>query len=408
MIRRRVFSCAAFSRRGIIPVLMLLVLCMSASGCSKHEEKKGQAERGPIPVSTIAVAPKDVPVAVDYVAQTQSSRLVNIHARVTGFLDKRVYTEGSRVKEGQVLFMMDQKPFKVQLDQAKAAFAKSEAAMETARLNLARVQPLTKLNALSQKDLDDATGQFQTTWASVEQSRAQVESAKLNLSYTVITSPVDGLTSAAQQTDGTYISQTNSLLTTVAVMSPIWVNFSMSENDMQRVRNQVAKGLLRLPEGNKFKVEVILVDDSVFPHTGEITFADPSYNPQTGAFLLRATINNPDGILRPNQYVRARIKGSVRPNAILIPQRAIQQGPKGHFVWVVSKENKAEVRPVVVGEWYGSDWFVNEGLHGGDQVVVDGALMLRPGAPVVVSPPAGPTPAPKAEAPNTKTAAGGK
>jgi membrane fusion protein (multidrug efflux system) len=329
---------------------------------------------------------RDVPVAFEYVAQTQSSHLVNIQARVSGFLDKRMYTEGAVVKEGQVLFRMDAKPFQVQLDQATAALAKHEAALETARLDLARTKPLTEQNALSQKDLDDATGQYQSAAAAVDQAKAQVETAKLNVSYTTITSPVTGVSSSARQTDGTYINPQNSLLTTVAVLSPMWVNFSISENEIQRYQDQIAKGLLQTPKSKSYEVEIILVNGSVYPHRGQVTFAEPSYNAQTGTFLIRASVNNPDGILRPNQYVRARLKGAIRPKAILVPQRAVQQGSRGHFVWVVDKESKVEQRPVVVGEWHGDDWFIFEGLRGGERVVVDGGLTLRPAATVSTKP----------------------
>lgn len=371
------------SRPGPLPaaaVLAALVLCL-VNGCAKGPEEKAR-HRNP-EVSVITVETRDVPVSSEFVAQTQSSRLVNIQARVSGFLEKRVYTEGARVREGDVLFLMDQKPFKVQLDQAEAALARQRAAMETARANLARVRPLVELDALSKKDLDDATGQYQSYEAAVEQARAQVETARLNLSYTVITSPVTGISSFAQQTEGTYISQQNSQLTTVAVLSPMWVNFSISENEWQRNREQARKGLLRMPKNNNFVVEVILVDGSLFPHTGRITFADSSFNPQTGTFLIRASVDNPRGVLLPNQYVRVRLKGAIRPNAILVPQRAIQQSSKGHIVWVV-KDGKAEVRPVTVGRWEGDEWFVDEGLKAGEQVVVDGALLLSPGAPVAV------------------------
>jgi membrane fusion protein, multidrug efflux system len=350
-------------------------------------ENKKEASAPPPPVVTVMeVVQKDVPVSFEYVAQTQSSHLVNIQARVSGFLDKRMYTEGAVVKEGQVLFQMDAKPFQVQLDQAKAALAKQEAALETARLNLERTKPLTEQSALSQKDLDDATGQYQSAAAATEQAKAQVESAKLNLSYTTITSPVTGISSSARQTDGTYINPENSLLTTVAVLSPMWVNFSLSENEMYKYRDQVAKGLLRTPAYKDIEVEIIHVDGSIYPYTGHMTFAEPSYNTQTGTFLVRASVDNPEGLLRPNQYVRARLKGAVRPNAILVPQRAVQQGSKGHFVWVVGKESKVEQRPVVVGDWYGDQWFIYEGLRSGEYAVIDGGLMLRPGVTVSTKP----------------------
>jgi membrane fusion protein, multidrug efflux system len=206
------------------------------------------------------------------------------------------------------------------------------------------------------------------------------------LSYTTITTPVTGVSSSARQTDGTYVNPQNSLLTTVAVLSPMWVNFSLSENEMQKYRDQIVKGLLRPPKNDNYEVEIIHVDGSIYPYTGQLTFAEPSYNAQTGTFLVRASVNNPDGILRPNQYVRSRLKGAIRPRAILVPQRAVKQGSRGHFVWVVGRESKVEQRPVVVGEWHGDDWFIFEGLSGGERVVVDGGLTLRPGVAVSTKP----------------------
>ncbi len=370
-------------RVGILTAAIITSAFLLITAC-KGEKKPVTA---PVPAVTVMeTLRRDVPVSFEFVAQTQSSHLVNIQARVSGFLDRRMYTEGAVVKEGQVLFQMDAKPFQVQLDQARAALTQQEAAFETARLNLARTKPLTEQNALSQKDLDDATGRYQSAAAAVEQARAQVETAKLNLSYTTISSPVAGVSSSALQTDGTYISTQNSLLTTVAVLSPIWVNFSLSENEMQGYREEIKKGRLRPPPAESYSIEIVLVDGSLFPYAGKITFAEPSYNAQTGTFLLRASVNNPEGLLRPNQYVRARLKGAIRPKAILLPQRAVQQGAKGHFVWVVGKDSKVEQRPVVVGQWHGEEWFITEGLSGGEQVVVDGGLTLRPGAAVTTKP----------------------
>ncbi|HQR44705.1 MAG TPA: efflux RND transporter periplasmic adaptor subunit [Thermoanaerobaculia bacterium] len=364
------------------PLALLSVLVLGAGGCGK----KPPAAAPPAPaVTVVTVAPKDEPVSSEFVGQTQSSHLVNIQARVSGFLDKRMYTEGAVVKEGQVLFQMDPKPFQAQLSQAKAALAQAEAAKETARLNLERTRPLTELNALSQKDLDDATGQYQSAAAAVEQARAEVETAQLNLSYTTITSPITGVSSSARQTDGTFINFQNSLLTTVATLSPMWVNFSLSENQMQSYRDQVERGLILLPKDKIYTLEIVLVDGSVYPHTAQITFAEPSFNAATGTFLIRGSVANPDGVLRPNQYVRVRVKGAVRPKAILIPQRAVHQGSQGHFVWVVRADGTAERRPVVVGDWNGDDWFVTEGLRAGDRVVVDGGLTLRPDLAVKVT-----------------------
>ena len=366
--------------RHLIFILALLPVC----GCGGKGAKSADGGAKPLEVTAVTVSAKDVPVSYEFVGQTQSSRQVNIQARVSGFLEKRVYTEGTMVREGDVLFLMDAKPFQVQVEAQAAALSRQEASLEVARANLERTKPLAALDALSQKDLDEANGQYLSAAAAVEEAKARLETAKLDLSYCTISSPVTGITGAAQLHDGTYVSPLNSLLTTVAVLSPIWVNFSLSENEVQRVRDDIEKGRLRPPEEGLYDVEVILVDGSLFPHKGRITFAAPSFSAETGTFLIRASIPNPEGVLRPNAYVRARLRGAVRPKAIVVPQRAVQQGSEGNFVWVVDKEGKARPRPVQVGRWQESDWFVSEGLHDGDQVVVDGAMTLHAGLPVVV------------------------
>ncbi|HJU24795.1 MAG TPA: efflux RND transporter periplasmic adaptor subunit [Casimicrobiaceae bacterium] len=363
---------------------MALLALLLVAACGRQE--RAIPPQAAIEVTTIAIAPRDVPVAADYVAQTQSSQAVNVQARVSGFLDKHTYVEGSLVKAGQVLFQIDQKPFQAQVDAAKAALQRNQAALGVAKANLERTKPLAEQEALSQKDLDDAQGQYDQAQAAVAQSKAQLEEAQLNLSYTTIRSPVTGVSSYAAVADGTYVNPQNAQLTVVSVLSPMWVNFSVSEGQMARIRDEASKGLLRLPPGNKFTVEIELVDGTIFPHTGAITFADPSYNAQTGTFLIRASVDNPDGVLRPNQYVRARLRGAVRPNAILVPQRAVQQSAKGHFVWVVGSDDRVEQRPVIVGEWYENGWFVADGLRAGERVVVEGTVRLAPGAHVVVKP----------------------
>lgn len=364
---------------------VVLVLALALVACGKGPPKRLVA---PLEVTLLTIEPADVPVSAEYVAQTQSSQLVNIQARVSGFLDKRIYTEGAVVKAGQVLFQMDPKPFQVQVDAASAVVQRNQAALAVATATLKRTKPLVQQNALSQKDLDDAQGQFEQTSAAVLQAQADLESARLNLSYATISSPVNGVSSFAEITDGSYLSPQNNQLTTVAVLTPIWVNFSLSENQMQRLEKETKSGRLVLPKDRNMTVEVDSSDGSRYPYTGKITFANPSYNMQTGTFLLRVTLDNPEGQLRPNQYVRVRLLGGVRPNATLVPQRAIQQGAKGHFVWVIDKAGKAVLRPVTVGEWQDENWFINEGLEAGEQVVIDGAQRLFQGAEVRVVPPA--------------------
>ena len=361
--------------------LILSVSCLTAgSGCGKEEVKA--VERPPAEVTVVKVEARDIPVAFEYVAQTQSSHQVEIRARVPGFLDKRVYTEGSTVKAGDVLFEMDKKPFQALVDDATAALARQKAALETARLNLARVKPLVEQDALSKKQLDDATGVYETYAAAVEQAKAQLNKDQINLTYCTIVSPVDGVTGAANMQDGAYVNLLSSHLTTVSTLTPIWVNFSISEQWVQNYRNEINRKTIVPPADEAYEVELIQTDGVVFPQKGRITFKAPIYNPQTGTFLLRVTMDNPAGILRPNQFVHVNVKGAKRPGAILVPQRSVQSGAKGHFVWVVTKDGKAENRPVAVGDWNGDDWFITEGLKAGEDVVVDGGLRLQPGAAV--------------------------
>ena len=357
-----------------LPVLLTVAIAQ-LQACGKDQPVA--APKG-VPVTVLTIVPKDTPVTLEFIAQTQSSQGVNIQARVSGFLEKRVYTEGSKVKKGDVLFQMDRKPFQAQVDAAKAALQRYEASVGVARANLARTKPLVEQNALSQRDLDDAQGQFEEASAAVAESKAQLYSAQLNLSYTTITSPVDGVSSLSAIADGSYLDAANSQLTTVSVLSPMWINFSLSENILARIVGEEKKGVLKAPKDKEYSVHIVLVDGTTFPQRGRIDFTDPSYNVDTGTFLIRAAVDNPAGVLRPNQYVRTQLIGAVRPDAILIPQSAVQQSANGHFVWLVDKSNKSKLRSITVGEWNGADWFINEGLASGDRVVVDGAIRLTP------------------------------
>jgi membrane fusion protein (multidrug efflux system) len=326
----------------------------------------------------MTVAQQDTPVDFEFTAQTQSSREVEIRSRVDGFLDKRLYTEGALVKTGQTLFQMDRKPFEAALQTAKGQLAQQQARLEVAKANLGRVEPLAAQNALSKKDLDDAVGNEKQSAAAVIAAQGEVDTALLNLSYTTIKSPLNGLSSFARQQDGSYITATanGGLLTYVYQLDPMWVNFSISENEMLKYRDDIAAGLLRFPANNDFSVHLILADGTPYSESGQIDFANPAFNTETGTFLVRATFANPKGTLRPGQFVRARVAGAIRPNATLVPQRAVLQGAKSHFVWVVDNDSKAHQRVVEVGEWQGDNWFVSDGLKAGERIVVDGALRV--------------------------------
>lgn len=360
--------------------LVALPAALLAAGCSK-QEAPAAAQQAP-EVSALTVKVQTVPVTFEFVGQTESSQQVEIRARVNGFLEKRVYTEGSFVKPGQVLFLMDKKPFEADLQAAKGELAQQQARLTTARANLNRVKPLVADNALAVKDLDDATGQEQAAAAAVEAAKAKVDEAALNLGYTTINSPLAGISSFAKVQDGAYVSAANSLLTYVARLDPMRVNFSLSENESLRLRDDINKGALRGSQRGDYGVQVVLADGSTFPARGRITFADASFSQETGTFLLRAELPNPDGVLRPGQFVRVNVIGFSRVNAIVLPQRAVQQGPRGSFVWTIDKDGKAQQRPVDAGDWMGDQWLVNSGLKDGERVIVDGFMRLAQGVPV--------------------------
>jgi membrane fusion protein, multidrug efflux system len=363
----------------VIPLLWAVLL---AAGCSKEGPPPKQVV---VDVTAVTVQPRDAVVVYEFVGQSQSSREVEIRARVDGFLEKRVYTEGSLVKEGQTLFLMDRKPFEAALQQARGELAQQQARHQVATANLARVKPLAAQNAVSQRDLDDAVGNEKTTRAAVLTAQGSVRQAELNLSYTTITTPLIGLSSFAKIQEGAYINASNNLLTTVAQIDPMWVNFSVSENQILRLREAVAKGQIKLPEQGNFIVELVLADGSVFPNRGSISFTDPSFSKETGTFLVRATFDNRKGALKPGQFVRVHVLGATRPNALLVPQRAVQQGAKSHFVWIAGKDGKAEQRAVGPGDWVGDDWVIEQGLQAGEQVVVDGAIRVTAGAALKVT-----------------------
>ena len=364
----------------------LMVGLALLGGCGKSEQPAPQ--RLPPQVSVMPVVPKTIPYTSTFVAQTESSQLVDIVARVSGFLDKIAYQEGELVKAGQVLFQLDPKPFQAQLQAARGELRAQQARLSTARANLDRIKPLAEQNALSRADLDKAQGEFDAASAAVYAAQAKVTGAELNLGYTTIRSPVTGLASRSLQRQGAFINamSESARLTYVAAVDPIWVDFSISQNQLAAYRELVAGGQVVGPENDNYAVELVLADGKVYPEVGRINFADPSFSEDTGSFLVRAVLPNRNRELRPGMFVTANVKGAVRPDAIVIPQLAVQQGPKGHLVYVVNQSGAAEVRPVVVGDYSGDkDIVIAAGLKAGDRVVVEGMLKVVPGQPVQIA-----------------------
>ncbi len=364
---------------------MLLTVGMLAwlAGCDKPP---AETARPPVEVTAVTIVPRDHPVVMEFVAETRSSRQVEIRARVEGFLEKRLYKEGELVQAGQKMFQMDRKPFEAALQSAKGQLAEREATLAAAEATLGRVRPLAEKNALSKKNLDDTIAMVQAAQAAVFAAQGLVQTAQLNLSYTTIHSPLTGLSSFAKKHEGSYLSPgEGGLLTYVAQLDPIWVNFNISENQLLKYRSEVEQGLLRLPPLNRFQVEVTLADGAVFPQIGHIDFSEPSFSEETGTFLVRTQFNNPEGDLRPGQFVRVHLKGAIRPASVLLPQRAVLQGAKGYYVWVVDDAGTAVRREVEIGDWQGDGWFINHGLLPGERVVVDGAIRLSPGVALQVT-----------------------
>jgi membrane fusion protein (multidrug efflux system) len=373
--------------RHAVVALFLAALGLALAGCSKEAPPPAR----PVPtVNVLEIKPQTIPVTATFVAQTESSQQVDIVARVSGFLDKIAYHEGDLVKEGQVLFQLDPKPFEAQLDAAKGELQAQQARLFTARATLNRVKPLAAQNALSQSDLDRATGEFEAATAAVYSAQAKVTEAELNLGYTTIRSPVTGIASRSIPRQGAYLNSISpdAKLTYVAALDPIWVNFSVSQNQVAKTREERDKGLLITPKDQDYEVELVLPDGTPYPQKGKISFADPSFSPDTGSFLVRAVLPNPNRMLRPGMFVTAYVKGAMRPNAIVVPQLAVQQGSNGHIVYVVKEDGTAEVRPVIVGDYYGEkDIVILSGLQAGDRVVVDNVLKVVPGQPVKIGEP---------------------
>jgi membrane fusion protein (multidrug efflux system) len=338
-------------------------------------------------VGVVTVQTRDIPYSLEFVAQTESSRQVDIVARVSGFLEKIAYREGEMVKEGNLLFELDRKPFQAQLEAARGVLQAQQARLTTAEANLQRVRPLAQENALSQADLDRAQGEYDAAKAAVYAAEATVTQADLNLGYATIRSPVTGLASRAVQREGAYLNaaSADATMTYVAAIDPIWVNFSVSQNMAAKLSRQIASEEIITPKNLAFEVEIVMSDGTSYPYKGKISFADPSFSADTGSFQVRAVLPNPEHVLRPGMFVTAFLRGALRPDAVVVPQLAVQMGAKGHLVYVVNESGTAELRPVVVGDFYGDkEIVILSGLASGDRVVVDGVLGVVPGQPVKV------------------------
>ncbi len=365
--------------------LALLPLAVMLTACGQQgEQAAGHGAMPPLPVSVVKMAAADVPVVTEYVGQAVGSREVEVRARVSGILQKRAYTEGASVRAGDLLFQLDAAPYQAALEQAEAALKLEEAKLIRAQQDYDRVLPLFKENAVSQKDRDDAVAALASAKASVAAARAAMKSAQINLGYTRVTAPISGVTSAEARSEGSLVTPGDAgLLTKISQLDPIYVKFSLSDNDVLKNQQLAASGKLRQPEGGRYIVSLKLPDGSTYGREGRINFADRVIDPTTGTSAARASFDNPEGTVRAGQFVRVELKGAVRLNALVVPQKAVLTSQQGKMVWVVGKDNSVEARPLQISDSANNGFIVESGLKAGDLVITDNLIKLRPGAKVV-------------------------
>lgn len=356
-----------------VSVLALALL----AGCKPGGDPHGGGF--PPPVVTVAtIEPRDIPVTYEYVAQTAGYREVEVRARVTGILQKRNYKEGSAVRQGDSLFTIDPAPFQVALARSEAELAVAEARLAQSKRDVARLRPVFEARAVSQKELDDAVSGEQVAAAEVASARSRVNEARLNVDYTRVEAPITGTASRAVVSEGSLVSGPNVLLTTITQADPMYAIFGIPDREFLALRRDADAGRLKLPENGRFKASLKLADGAPYPRNGTLNFTDVRVNAQTGSSEARAEFPNPGNVLRAGEFARVMLQGAIRPGAIVVPQRAVLESPKGKYVYVVNAESKAEPRPVEVGDWIAPDtWIINNGLKPGDRVVVDGVMKLQ-------------------------------
>lgn len=359
---------------GLFAVVAILLVLAGCSG-------KG-APQGPPPpeVTVIKAIAQPVTIYDEYVGQTEAVDTVELRARVNGVLERQSFEDGSRVKKGDLLFVIDQQPFIAALAQAKAALAQAQATHLNSKQVLERVRPLLDDQAISKQDLDSAIARDSADAANVDAAKAQVRTAELNLEYTTIRAPRDGLISKALIKPGGLVNASTTLLTTLYSIDPIYVNFTISEQKMLGPQKQ----LMRNPGGATDKTlpfRLRLVDGTEYQYGGRLNFVDAAVDAKSGTLQVRLSVPNPDRLLRAGQFVQV-VMPAQDVNAIRIPQQAVQEVQGRRSVFVVDAESKAAYREVVANTRLGNDWLVEGGLKADEMVIVEGANKVRPGAPV--------------------------
>ena len=380
-MQSKLFS--VLSRPGQASVVLVAILCSALiAGCGKPAEPGAVATQAPppaLPVTVLVAEPRLMPVVIEAVGRAEGSREVEIRARVTGVLQRQVFREGEAVRAGDVLFAIDPAPFEIAVAQARAQLAQEQARLDRLQLEARRLRGLVEERAVSQREYDDIASASKQAQAAVQSAEARVREAELNLSYTTVRAPIAGITGRALRSEGSLVTAGTEagLLTTLVRADPVWVRFSLSDDEHRQLRAAKRPG----------KVRLVMPGGEVFPAAGRLNFAASTVDPRLGTVQLRAEFDNPALGLLPGQYVRARLEVGEK-EGVLLPQQAVLQNEQGSFVWVVGPEDKAVPRPVQAANWVGRDWMIRAGLKSGDQVIIDNLLKVRPGAAVQPKPPA--------------------
>jgi membrane fusion protein, multidrug efflux system len=373
---------------GWILVFALLVGFFVTSGC---ENGHGEQEAAPPPIPEVAVvtlSTQTVLLTTELPGRTSAFRIAEIRPQVSGIIQKRLFTEGAEVKARDVLYQIDPAPFQAALDNAKAYLAKAEANLPAVRSKAERYKKLMASNAVSQQDYDDRAAALLQAEAEVEYWKASVKTAHINLGYTRITAPISGRIGRSNVTDGALVTAYQPQeLTTIQQIDPIYVDVAQSATELQRLKRSLDAGRLKQSgEGHK-KVNLILQDGTPYPVEGTLQFRDVSVDPTTGSVILRAIFPNPDGILLPGMFVRAVVQEGVAERAILAPQQGVSRNSKGEpIALIVDEAGQVQQRRLILDRAINNQWLVTSGLSGGERLIVEGMLNVRPGITVTVVP----------------------
>lgn len=344
--------------------------------------EKAPPSAPPPTVGVLTVQPRTVPAVFEFTAQAEASHRVEVRSLVQGTILARYFSEGTDVRKGQKLYLIDPAPYQAASSTSSAAQVSARAAYEQSKRDLARGEALFKGGAISQRDLDVLRTNYERAEASLAGSAASLDKANVDLNRTTIVAEIDGRVGAAEQLVGAQVPGPSLLLTTIDQLDPIFVDLAVSDNDRLKHDDEVRTGRVTPPKNGSYRVELVLSDSSTYDQQGRINFADLRVDQATGSLRLRTEFRNPKRRILPGQFVRARLLGATRNDAVLVPQTAVQQALGRQFVYVVVGDT-ARSRDVVTGSWVGSDWIIEKGLQAGDQVIVDNIQRVRAGSPVL-------------------------